>query len=55
MIISGPLCPMPGDGRHKLKAIYDGSGFACAACSKTWRWAGKELEESFRPPPTEES
>lgn len=47
MNIPGPLCPMPGDGRHKLKAIYDGSGFACCRCSKTWRWVGKELVSTY--------
>jgi hypothetical protein len=43
--VPGPLCPMPGDGRHKLKpwSGYRRSGFACVACSKTWEHVGREM------------
>lgn len=39
-------------GRHQLKPYADGTGFACVCCSRTWRWADKELVQSGCAPST---
>ena len=51
MKITGPLCPMERDGRHKLRpfAPYknDRGGMACVRCHKTWGWHGSELAPTY--------
>lgn len=45
--VTGPLCPMTKDGRHKLKPFHDATGFACDRCHKTWSWHGDDLRATY--------
>lgn len=49
--VTGPLCPMTKDGRHKLKPFgphgKDRGGLACERCHKTWGWVGDDLVATY--------
>ncbi len=50
--LTGPLCPMTDDGRHKLKPWWNGKGLACDRCHKTWAWVEDELVPTYPDPST---
>lgn len=49
MKITGLLCPMTKDGRHKLKpwSGFSRSGMACERCHKTWTHVGDEMAPTY--------
>ena len=49
MKITGPLCSMTRDGRHKLKpwAGRGRSGMACERCHKTWQHQGDDMFPTY--------